>query len=623
MAIVNLRNVSIGFGGTPLLEQVSFQIEAGERLGLVGRNGEGKSTLLHLACGSLEPDSGEVETLQGLRIGMLDQEVPTADQSVWGIVLGGLGASGALMDRYRRLAGHSGSSGNADELERLHQALDDCGGWETRHRAEAVASRMGLDLEARFQDLSAGQKRRALMARAVVGDPDLLLLDEPTNHLDITTIDWLEDYLGRRGGTLMFVTHDRAFLERLATRILFLDRGRLTSYPCDYATFIRRRDEMLHAEVQQTARFDRKLAEEETWIRQGIKARRRRNQGRLKSLIAMREVRRSRRVAPGSIRMLAQEAERSGKLVIEAEDLVYRWNGQTVIDGFSSLIMRGDRVGIIGPSGAGKSTLIRLLLGRLKPDQGRLRHGTRLEVAYFDQLRDQLDLESTVVRNVAEGKDTVQINGKSRHVMSYLKDFLFAPDRARSPVKTLSGGERNRLLLAKLFTRPSNLLVLDEPTNDLDIESLELLEELLLDYSGTLLVVSHDRAFLNNVVTSILAFEGSGCIAEYVGGYDDWLRQRPASPPKPAEKSRERASRPRRQRERKLTFNEARELEALPVRIEALEAEQAALFEVLSAPDLYRGPGTAVADSRDRLRAIEVELAAAYERWEALESLKP
>ncbi|MFZ7128640.1 MAG: ATP-binding cassette domain-containing protein [Desulfobacterales bacterium] len=626
MVIVSLNAVSIGFGGQPLLDGVGLQIESGERIGLLGRNGEGKSTLLRLIKGEVSPDEGEVERRNGLRVAMLEQDVPETEdsRSVLSVILDGFGEAGRLMDRHRRMTGDAASLRSSEgEIHRLQHELDACDGWQTLHRAEALASRMDLDPNQRFARLSAGQKRRVLLAAALADDPDLLLLDEPTNHLDIAAIGWLEDHLAKISGTLLFVTHDRAFLGRLATRILYLDRAVLTSYPCDFQTFIQRRDAILEAESRSESRFDQKLAQEEGWIRQGVKARRRRNQGRLKALMAMREARRSRRVAPGNLKAVAQEAESSGKLVIEARNITYRWQEEPVIDGFSTLIMRGDRVGVIGPGGSGKSTLLQILLGRLTPEKGTVRHGTRLEIAYFDQLRNQLDPEATVVRSVADGNDTISVNGNRRHVIGYLKDFLFSPERARSPVKTLSGGERNRLLLARILARPSNLLVLDEPTNDLDIETLELLEELLLDYSGTLIVVSHDRAFLNNVVTSILAFEGEGRIGEYIGGYDDWERQRSpvAQLPPPSPPARGHRRRP--QRERKLSFKEKRELEELPGRIEALEIEREQLFEAMAAPDFYRKPGEEIRAAKDRLEAVDRELLSAYARWEELESMEP
>jgi ATP-binding cassette subfamily F protein uup len=468
--------------------------------------------------------------------------------------------------------------------------------------------------------LSGGIKRRVLLARALAAEPDILLLDEPTNHLDIESIDWLEDFLLRANITLLFVTHDRAFLRALATRIVELERGLLYDFACDYDTFLQRREEQLRAEEQAWERFDRKLAEEESWIRQGIKARRTRNEGRVRVLLKMREEYRQRRSPTGTARLQLEEAQRSGRLVAEVENLTFGYGDQPVIRDFSTTILRGDRIGIIGPNGAGKTTLLKLLLGELAPQQGRVRLGTNLEVIYFDQLREQLDPDLTVQQNLSGDQDTVTIGDRQRHVYGYLQDFLFTPERARTPVRILSGGERNRLLLAKLFTRRANVLVLDEPTNDLDLETLDLLEELLAEYQGTLFLVSHDRAFLNRVVTSTLVFEGSGRVADYIGGYDDWLRQRPGEP-QPAAAAKPARGKPERERARKLTFKERAELDVLPARIESLEEEQAALHEKLADPELYREQGEAVAGLTQRLAAVESELEGCYERWEELEKL--
>ncbi len=608
MALVTLRDVSLAFGGPRLLDHVDWQIERGERVCLLGRNGEGKSTLLRLIEGRLEPDEGQVIRQQGLRIARLPQEVPE-------------GRGGTVAE---------------EVAEGLDRDGHEHGDGRDDHRIDAVLSRMGLEAGARFAALSSGMKRRVLLGRALVADPDILLLDEPTNHLDIESIRWLEDFLLRYGGTLVFVTHDRAFLSRLATRIAELDRGRLSDWPCDYATFLERKEQQLAAEERQAALFDKKLAQEESWIRKGIEARRTRNEGRVRALKAMREARRRRRERQGTARMTLQEAERSGSLVIEAKGVSFgygerRENGdpggpRPVIRDLTTTIMRGDKVGIIGPNGSGKTTLLRLVLGELAPVEGTVRHGTNLEVAYFDQLKATLDEEKTVQQNVSE-YDTIPINGQPRHVLGYLQDFLFPPERSRSLVKFLSGGERSRLLLARLFTRPSNVLVLDEPTNDLDIETLELLESLLVEYQGTVLLVSHDRAFLNDVVTSTLAIEADGRVREYDGGYDDYLRQRkeevpteprnaPASRASPAAPPKSQADRPR-----KLSHKERKELDALPGRIEELESARAELHDAMADPGFYRQEGGAIAEARGRLEAIEQELAAAYERWEALEGL--
>ena len=629
MTILSLDSVALSYGLPPLLESVSFTIDRGERVCLIGRNGTGKSTLLKIITGEVPPDGGELRLGQGMTVARLAQEVPLhGDASVFDVVAEGLGDLGTLVRDYFHLSHHMTATAGADELaqlSRIQQQLDDRGGWEIEQRTERVISRLGLDAETPFNALSGGLKRRVLLAQALVCGPDLLLLDEPTNHLDIDSIDWLEDFLKDYQGALLFVTHDRRFLQRAATRILELDRGRITDWPGDYDNYLRRKEERRHAEAQANALFDRRLADEEVWIRQGIKARRTRNEGRVRALEAMRNERSQRREQQGTARLRLAEADRSGKLVAEAEGVTYGWGGAPVIRELSTLILRGDKVGIIGPNGVGKSTLLRLLLGDLEPQSGTIRRGTNLQVAYFDQMRAQLDPERSVQDNVAGGSDQVMVDGQSRHVLSYLRDFLFSPERARQPVKALSGGERNRLLLAKLFTRPANLLVLDEPTNDLDTETLELLEDLLVSFAGTVLLVSHDRTLLDNVVTSSLVFEGDGLVQDYVGGYEDWLRQRapaPAAAPKglaPAAAPGPAATEPKRPTA-KLSFKDNKELTELPARIEALEAEQEALSTRLADPALYQGDGAALATVRERLTAIETELAAAYVRWEALEA---
>ncbi|KXX65126.1 ATP-binding cassette domain-containing protein [Marichromatium gracile] len=631
MSLLSLDDVSLSYGLPPLLDGVSFTIERGERVCLIGRNGAGKSTLMRIVAGEVQPDGGQRRVGQGMRIAKLDQELPVGHEaSVFEVVAGGLGELGELVREYFTCSHALGADAGEDELARLarlQQRLDDEGGWEIEQRTERVISRLGLDPQGRFEALSGGQQRRVLLARALVTEPDLLLLDEPTNHLDIDSIDWLESFLVDFQGALLFITHDRRFLQRLATRILELDRGKLTDWPGDYDNYLRRREERLHAEAQAAAQFDRRLAEEERWIRQGIKARRTRNEGRVRALEAMREARRARREQQGQARIRVDAGERSGKLVVEADGLTHTWGEKTVIRDFSTLILRGDKVGVIGPNGAGKSTLLKLLLGALEPQQGRVRLGTNLEVAYFDQLRAQLDPERSVQDNVAEGSDQIEVEGRSLHVLSYLKDFLFTPERARQPVKALSGGERNRLLLAKLFTRPANLLVLDEPTNDLDAETLELLDELLVNFQGTLLLVSHDRALLDNVVTSTLVFEGEGRIGEYVGGYTDWQRQQARREAEAAAAERERARpaktapAPRPKREGgKLGYKETRELAELPARIESLEQAQAELHARMADPAFYRDAGEAVAATRAELEAVECELEQAFARWEALEA---
>ena len=626
MALATLRGIHLAFGGPPLLDGVGFSIDKGERACLIGRNGEGKSSLLKLMAGRFPPESGDLELRQGLRVAYLDQEVPIGTEgSVFEVVAQGLGELAELVKHYHeasRSVEQDPGERSLQRLARIQQELEAVDGWRAEQQVEAVISRLELDAEARFSALSGGLKRRVLLGRALAADPDLLLLDEPTNHLDIEAIDWLEEFLKDYSGALLFVTHDRRFLRSLATRILELDRGGLTDWPGDYANYLRRREERLHAEALANARFDKKLAREEVWIRQGIKARRTRNEGRVRGLKAMRDEHRRRRDLGGTARIHLQEAERSGKLVIESEHLSYAWDEQPVVRDLSALILRGDKVGILGPNGCGKTTLLGLLLGKLTPDSGIVRHGTKLEVAYFDQQRAQLDEEKSVQDNVAQGSDKVTINGNSKHALSYLQDFLFTPERARQPVKVLSGGERNRLLLAKLFTRPANLLILDEPTNDLDIETLELLEELLLEYQGTLLLVSHDRAFLDNLVTSTLVFEGNGRVNEYVGGYSDWLRQRKVvAPAQPAPAKKAAAPKPRpKAPTKKLGYKEQRELETLPAAIERLEHEQQGLQESMAQPDFYKQERDVIAEAKERLELIETELLEAYDRWEALEA---
>jgi ATP-binding cassette subfamily F protein uup len=626
MPLIALADVNLGFRGPLVLDQANLTIEPGERVCLLGRNGTGKTTLLRLLDGTLEPDRGEVIRQQGLRTAMLPQEVPRELQgSVFDEVARGLGPTVELLAEYHRLAARLASEKSDQlraELGRIQHALEIDGGWRMHQEVESVLSRMGLRADADVAALSTGMKRRVLLARAVVGSPDLLLLDEPTNHLDIDAIRWLEDFLLRYAGTLLFVTHDRALLRKVATRILELDRGRLTSWSCDYATYLDRKAAALEAEAQQNAEFDKKLAKEEVWIRTGIQARRTRNEGRVRALEALRELRRARRERTGDVKMEIQEGQRTGRLVIEAKGLAFGYGGPAVVRDFSTMIVRGDRVGVIGPNGSGKTTLLRLLLGDLQPQSGTVRHGTNLEIAYFDQLHAQLDEAKSVRENIGNGSDMVAVNGRTRHVIGYLEDFLFTPEQAGGPVARLSGGERNRLLLARLLARPSNVLVMDEPTNDLDLETLELLEDLLSQYPGTLLLVSHDREFLNNVVTSTLVLEGDGRVKEYAGGYDEWLRQRlPEEPPAekpPAARPQPRPSPP--PRARRLTYNQQRELEALPQRIEVLEAELGDLHRRMADPAFYRQAPAEIIRIKSRLQSLQSEVAAAYRRWEELET---
>ena len=627
MPLLTFQNVDFGVGGPRLLEQVDLSIEPGERVCIVGRNGAGKSSLLRLMAGENKPDDGEIRRYE-TRIAGLAQEVPLAlEGSVFDVVALGLGALGETLARYHHML-HDGDAIDMEALGRLQARIDAEQGWQIEQRVEQVIARLELPADAAFAELSGGMKRRVLLAQALVTMPDLLLLDEPTNHLDIESIAWLESFLQDFAGGIVFVTHDREFLRRLATRIVEIDRGRVTSWPGDYDNYLRRREERLHAEAQANAHFDRKLAQEEVWIRQGIKARRTRNEGRVTALKAMRRERAERREQTGQVKLAAAHAERSGKRVFEARGVDFAYGERVLVRDFTTLIQRGDKVGLIGANGSGKTTVLRLLLGALTPDRGEILQGSNLEIAFFDQLRGALREDWNALDNVAEGREFIEINGGRKHALAYLQDFLFSPDRARAPISRLSGGERNRLLLAKLFAQPSNVLVMDEPTNDLDVETLELLEELLADYPGTLILVSHDRAFLDNVVTSSLVMEGGGRVREYVGGYSDWLRQRPAAPAPtalrstatvPAVKPPVPAVAAPAPAKRKLSYKERRELEQLPARIETLEADIAALSARMNEPGFYRQPQAEVLATNQSLAAMQAELDAAYARWSELD----
>jgi len=633
MALLSFQDVSVAFGGLPLLDRVHLQVEKGERVCLLGRNGEGKTTILRLISGETEPDDGVITLNRGIKVAGLSQELPPDLRgSVYDVVADGLGRIGALLEEYQQLTGNLAKGADKTairKIETLQEELEGLQGWQIRQNVDMVLTRLSLDPDRRFETLSVGFRRRVLLARALVAEPDILLLDEPTNHLDLPSISWMEEFLQKYRGTILFVTHDRIFLQKLATRIIEVDRGRLVNWECGYREFLERRQAALEVEGAQRDQFKRKLAKEEEWIRKGIKARRTRNEGRVRALIKMRETQQAWRKSAGSARMQIQEAERTGKLVIETAGISHGYGGDPIIKDFSIRIIRGDRIGIIGPNGVGKSTLLKILLRDIEPEKGRVRTGAGLEVVYFDQLRAQIDEDMTVQENIAEGKNMLLINGVQRHVIGYLKDFLFSPERARSPVRILSGGERNRLLLARLFTKPSNVLVLDEPTNDLDMETLEVLEERLLEYSGTILLVSHDRAFLNNVVTSTLVFEADGVVTEYAGGYDDWINQRPEQDDKRGSRKRgatgksvskkgpKNADRPR-----KLTFKERGELERLPGRIEELEQERNGIYEQMSSPDFYRGDSGKISRTQARSEELERELDETYDRWEELESLR-
>ncbi len=629
MPLIQLQNVDYSVGGPLLLDDVNLAIEENERVCVVGRNGEGKSTLLRLLIGELKADDGEVRVQGGVRISKLAQEVPqdTAG-SVFDVVAAGLGEIGALLAQYHHLIAH----GDMDALGDVQTKIESLHGWDLDRRVQQVLTRLDLNEDTDFAALSGGMKRRVLLAQALVHDPDLLLLDEPTNHLDIEAIAWLEEFLKSFRASIVFVTHDRSFLRALATRIVEIDRGQVTSWPGDYENYLRRREERLHAQQQANALFDKKLAQEEVWIRQGIKARRTRNEGRVRALEALRRERAERRSLSGNVKMKAAATQASGRKVIEAENVNFSFGERIMLRDFSTTIVRGDRVGIIGPNGSGKSTLLKLLLGELKPQSGTITLGTNLQIAYFDQHRIALREDLTALDNVAGGRDYIELNGSRKHALGYLQDFLFAPERARAPITRFSGGERNRLLLAKLFAQPSNLLVMDEPTNDLDVETLELLEELLTNYEGTLLLVSHDREFIDNVVTSTLVLEGDGRVGDFVGGYTDWLRQRGTTsrlgdePSRPTgRKSLESGERSTHATtpvatKRKLSFKDARELEQLPARIETLENEIAERTRSMQEPDFYKRDPATIAAANAELAVLQGQLDSAYARWQTLDA---
>jgi ATP-binding cassette subfamily F protein uup len=618
MPLVQLQRVDFSIGGPLLLEHVDLSIEANERLCVVGRNGEGKSTLLKLIGGELRADDGEVRVQNGIVIARLAQEVPQdTTGSVFDVVSEGLGDLGRLLAHYH----HALAIGDMGALGEAQAKIEAQHGWDLDRRVEEVLAKLELPGDTDFSALSGGMKRRVLLAQALVRKPDILLLDEPTNHLDIEAIGWLETFLKQFAGSLVFITHDRSFVRALATRIVEIDRGALTDWPGDYDNYLRRREARLHAESMANALFDKKLAQEEIWIRQGIKARRTRNEGRVRALKALRKERSERRNLGGNVKMTLGHAPASGKKVIDLKHVSHGFDGRMLIDDLSTTVMRGDRIGIIGPNGTGKSTLLKIMLGELMPQHGTVELGTGMQIAYFDQHRQQLDDSLNAVDNVAGGLDFIELNGQRKHVIGYLQDFLFSPERARAPITRLSGGERNRLLLAKLFAQPSNLLVMDEPTNDLDVETLELLEELLIDYKGTLLLVSHDRAFLDNVVSSTLVLEGHGRIGEYVGGYSDWLRQRPVDPnPAPAaDKPAGKPDAPPPPARRKLGFKDQRALDELPRRIEQLESEIANRVAAMNQPAFFRQDSNAIVQANQALADLQADLDAAYARWAELD----
>ncbi|MEH6626247.1 MAG: ATP-binding cassette domain-containing protein [Motiliproteus sp.] len=637
MALLRLDQVSLAFGDNPLLDKADLVVHGSERIALIGRNGAGKSTLLKLIGRELKPDSGELWRQPGIGVSTLEQELPAADETrVYDVVASGLGHIQQMLKDYDRLAAESHDPEAFKQLEQLQERIEAVDGWHLDQRVERILTRLKLPGDQPMSALSGGWRRRVALARTLISEPEILLLDEPTNHLDIAAIQWLEEQLKDFRGTLIFITHDRAFLQRLATRVIELDRGRLVSWNGDYKSFLVYREQMLADEERHNALFDKRLAEEETWIRQGIKARRTRNEGRVRALQAMRKERSDRRDQQSRASFGMDKANRSGKLVTEVKSINYSYGSELLVRDFSLRIIRGDRIGLIGANGVGKSTLLKLLLGQLQPNQGTVELGTKIEIAYFDQMREQLDLEKTVIDNVAEGREHITINGKQRHLISYLNDFLFAPARTRVKVKSLSGGERNRLLLARLFSKPANLLVMDEPTNDLDLETLELLEEILCDFPGTLLLVSHDREFLDNVVTSSLVFEGKGCINEYVGGYQDWIRQggtlaeamavgstdKPVSTKSDTTADNGVNTSSATSKAKKLSYKLQRELDEMPAQIESLEQQIEALRQQTAADNFYLQEHTLVTEQLEKLQVCEANLETAMERWLELEAMK-
>ncbi|WP_256414324.1 ATP-binding cassette domain-containing protein [Acinetobacter sp. 5862] len=631
MAYITLRDVHLAFGGPALLDGANFNLERGERVCLIGRNGEGKSTLLKLIEGSLLPDTGEVSIQNGLTVSMLAQDVPMDSGKVADIVADGAGEAATVLKAYHEASDACvlGDMEACDRMGMLQHKLDQLDGWALENKVNTILGKMGLDPNADLADLSGGRKRRVLLARALLTQPDVLLLDEPTNHLDVESIEWLEKFLlDQNNLTLLFISHDRSFVDSIATRIVELDRGVLRAYEGNYSRYLDLKAQQMEAEEKQNALFDKKLAEEEAWIRQGIKARRTRNEGRVRALKALREESKARRSQQGKVSMATQEANRSGKLVFEIENLSVSYGEQPLIKDFSAIVLRGDRIGLVGDNGVGKTTLIKAILGELEHG-GSVKTGTQLEIAYFDQLRNALDLEKTVMANVSEGSDFVDVNGNRRHIYSYLQDFLFSPERARTPVKALSGGERNRILLAKLLLKPSNLIVMDEPTNDLDMVTLELLEEMLSDYKGTLLLISHDRAFMDNVVTSTWVFDGKGNIDEYIGGYQDYLEQRPdqkvvdqkSDVKKAQAKAEAAAAAASAPKKVKLSYKDQRELEQLPAEMEKLEKEQAELSAKLADGSWFVSDANAATLASQRLAEIEESLLEKLERWDILENM--
>ncbi|EJE4553470.1 ABC transporter ATP-binding protein [Vibrio parahaemolyticus] len=636
MALLTIHNAQLAFGDHPLLDRAEFALQENERVCLVGRNGAGKSTLMKVLAGDILLDDGKIQITQDVVVSRLEQDPPRNQEgTVYEYVSGGLAEIGEQLKIYHDLldlVAQDPSEKNINRLAKTQEQLDHSNAWRFDDRVKNVLSALKLSPDTLLRDLSGGWQRKAALARALVCDPDVLLLDEPTNHLDVTTIEWLENFLKDFKGSIIFISHDRAFIKSMATRIVDLDRGQLSSFSGDYDNYLLEKEEMLRVEDMQNAEFDKKLAQEEVWIRQGIKARRTRNEGRVRALKKLREERRDRREVQGKVNLNIDDASRSGKIVFEAENVSFAYDGKQIVDNFSFNIMRGDRIALIGPNGCGKSTVLKLLLGQLEAQSGRLHCGTKLEVAYFDQYREILDPEKTVIDNLADGKQEVMVGGRQRHALSYLQDFLFAPKRARTPVKALSGGEKNRLLLARILLKPNNLLILDEPTNDLDIETLELLEEMLANYQGTLLLVSHDREFVDNTVTTSWIFEGDGVIEEFVGGYHDAKQQRDQalavrfSTEKPAKKEKVVEETPKttqpKNNSKKLSYKLQRELEALPAKLEQLESDIETLQEQVNDPEFFANPVEQTQPVLEQLAALEQELEIAFERWEELEAMQ-
>ena len=626
MALISIQEVTHSYGGPLLLDKVNYQLKKNERVALIGRNGEGKTTLLTLMANMQKPDSGKVVYEKGLKVGYLPQQIDSnLEGTVFEIVLSGLGKRAELLSEYQDTYSKLQTTHSEELISKLNELqvkLESADSWKVYNEVKLILSKLKLNPDDKFNKMSGGQKRRVLLARALVEKPDVLLLDEPTNHLDIDSINWFENFLNDYRGTLLFITHDRAFLDNISNKIIELDRGRLFIWKCDYRSYLLHKEEQERSEDKERQLFDKKLAEEEVWIRQGIRARRTRNEGRVRALKKMREEKRSQRERVGKVRFKTPDTYLSGRLIAETTEISHKYNDEYLISDFSTQVMRGDKIGLIGPNGSGKTTLLNILLGKLKPTFGEVVVGTNLDIAYFDQHRAELDEEKSVMENLSGGSPTLTINEKQVHIVSYLQDFLFSADRARSSIKSLSGGERNRLLFAILFSRPSNLLVMDEPTNDLDIETLELLEELLIQYKGTILLVSHDRVFLNNVVTSTMVFEGNGVVMEYPGGYEDWKSQQVQENSEIKIETKPKKKKEKTEKQRKLSFKKRKDLYEMPGLIERLEKEQEELYLTMIDPEYYKKTAEEIKTINERSEKIKEELSTAFDRWDFLDQLK-